>query len=505
MQNHSNASSKGAANDVRNRIKDVSGGKNSSNSSLQRYSNSKFQNLSKKREGSCYSQYELAKDQADKSKSYREQLYSISNKNSQRKKSKAEVNNNNGSFSRISLKKDSTNKSHTRNPNDESPKKELRHHSLGSNKEKNMEIDSNTYFEAARKNSNSIKAQAENVSDINMTTTHPGIAAAPGLNNNNINNNDKNKQSFTVATNTNEVSNPRNIQSNKNLSMQNNNFNCNNSYSKFVPILQKYEKAIPLEYIPDIWKNLKSSENCHACMPKFEALSHQSDINFDMRAILIDWIIDVHKNYRLFPETLFMCISIIDRFLTKKQILRTRLQLLGTTALFISSKYEEIIYPCIDEFTKITDNAYKKEEVLQMENEIFKELEFDLTYPSSFRFFEIISLNYNFSEVEFFYGCYLLEYFLISPTSNKYFPSIIALAVVLLILKLKKYENYKDIYSLSDSLESQKLIKDCAKEIYEFPFKCRNFNLHSVYNKYSTSQFHCVAIKELDNHYITEK
>ncbi len=270
-------------------------------------------------------------------------------------------------------------------------------------------------------------------------------------------------------------------------------------YSRFVPILQKYEKNIPMEYIPEIWRNLKMTENCEACMPKFDLLSEQVDINFDMRAILIDWIIDVHKNYRLFPETLFICIAIIDRYLIKKQILRTRLQLLGTTALFISSKYEEVIYPCIEEFTKVTDDAYNKEEVLQMENEIFHELQFDITYPSSYRFFEIISLNYNFSEIEFYYGCYLLEYFLISPNSNKYYPSIIALAVVLLILKLKNYENYRDLYNLTDSVENQKLIKQCAKEIYEFPHKCRNFNLHSVHKKYSSPQYYYVAVNELEN------
>lgn len=305
-----------------------------------------------------------------------------------------------------------------------------------------------------------------------------------------------NRQNITNITTVNST----NINANGNLNQQNQLKPNTDCYSKFIPILQKHEKSIPLEYIPEIWRSLKTSENCLACMPKYDSLLNQTDINFDMRAILIDWIIDVHKNYRLFPETLYICISIIDRYLTKKQILRTKLQLLGTTALFISSKYEEIVYPCIEEFTKVTDDAYNKEEVLQMENEIFQLLEFDLTYPSAYRFFEIISLNYNFSEVEFFYGCYLLDYFLISPNSNKYFPSVIALAVVLLILKMKNYENYRDLYSLTDSLEGQRLVKQCAKEIYEFPSTCKNFNLHSVFNKYSSSNYHCVALNELDGH-----
>ena len=274
--------------------------------------------------------------------------------------------------------------------------------------------------------------------------------------------------------------------------------NSINSSSKFIPILQKYENCIPLDYIPEIWQNLKISEKSPACEPKYNSIFNQVDVNFDMRAILIDWIIDVHKNYHLYPETLFICISIIDRYLSKKSIHRTKLQLLGTTALFISSKYEEITYPCINEFTKITDDAFSKEEVLQMENEIFTELNFEITFPSSFRFFEIISLNYNFSEVEFYYGCYLIEYFTISPTVTKYYPSIIALSVVLVILKLKKYENYKDLYNLTDSPDDHKLIKECAWEIYEFPYKCKSFNLNSVYNKYSSSKYHCVALNELD-------
>ena len=284
----------------------------------------------------------------------------------------------------------------------------------------------------------------------------------------------------------------------QNTNINNNNNNPNESYSKYVPILQKYEKNIPLEYIPDIWKSLKSEENSDACKPHYDLIVQQTDVNFDMRAILIDWIIEVHKNYRLYPETLFISIAIIDRFLSNKIIQRTKLQLLGTTALFIASKYEEIIYPCLDEFSKITDDAYKKEEILDMEKEVLNELKYDITYPSPFRFFEIISLNYNFSEVEFYYGCFLMEFFLISPNFTKYYPSIIALAVVLLILRLKKYESYRDLYSLTDP-ENQKLIKECAREIYEFPNKCQQFNLNSVMNKYSSQNYHCVAIYQLEN------
>lgn len=39
------------------------------------------------------------------------------------------------------------------------------------------------------------------------------------------------------------------------------------------------------------------------------------DINGRMRAILVDWLVQVHSKFRLLQETLYMCIAIMDRFL----------------------------------------------------------------------------------------------------------------------------------------------------------------------------------------------
>lgn len=36
-----------------------------------------------------------------------------------------------------------------------------------------------------------------------------------------------------------------------------------------------------------------------------------------MRAILIDWLVDVHLKYRMIPETLFITVSLIDKYLEK--------------------------------------------------------------------------------------------------------------------------------------------------------------------------------------------
>ncbi len=107
-----------------------------------------------------------------------------------------------------------------------------------------------------------------------------------------------------------------------------------------------------------------------------------------MRAILIDWIVDVHLKFKLLPETLFITVSIIDRFLEKVRISKCRLQLVGVASLFIASKYEEIYPPELKDYVYITDRAYSKQDLVDMEFHILNTLSFEITIPTPLRFLE---------------------------------------------------------------------------------------------------------------------
>jgi cyclin B len=109
-------------------------------------------------------------------------------------------------------------------------------------------------------------------------------------------------------------------------------------------------------------------------------MQNQADITEKMRSILFDWLVDVHLKFKLRQETLFLCRHLIDGYLTDNQIHRTQLQLVGITALFIASKYEEIYPPLLKDFVKITDNAYTREELLSMEAAIMCHFSFDLFF-----------------------------------------------------------------------------------------------------------------------------
>ena len=126
------------------------------------------------------------------------------------------------------------------------------------------------------------------------------------------------------------------------------------------------------EYIPGIVHHLFTTEEID--LPSASYMSRQVDVNEKMRGILVDWIIEVHLKFKLLPETLFLTVSLIDRYLEFTQIMRTKLQLVAVSAMLIASKYEEIYAPEVRDFVFITDNAYTREEILQMEMSILTTL-----------------------------------------------------------------------------------------------------------------------------------
>eukprot|EP00968_Pinguiococcus_pyrenoidosus_P014794 scaffold1350_cov249-Pinguiococcus_pyrenoidosus.AAC.20 len=118
------------------------------------------------------------------------------------------------------------------------------------------------------------------------------------------------------------------------------------------------------EYKDDILQHWKDTEGSRAVKPYMSA---QRDIDARMRAILVNWLVEVHMRFGLQPRTIFMAVHIIDLYCINTAVARCRLQLVGITALFMACKYEEKTSPEIQDFVYITDNAYSAEEVLEME------------------------------------------------------------------------------------------------------------------------------------------
>ena len=259
---------------------------------------------------------------------------------------------------------------------------------------------------------------------------------------------------------------------------------------------------IPKEYLNTIYYNLLKEEMAELNpKPVHTYMKTQKEINEQMRSILVDWIIDVHHKFGFTDETLFMTILIIDRYCTIENITRIKYQCLGITALMIACKHEEINVPKVEDFIYITDNAYTKEEVFQMENDVLDKLNFCLLYPSPIKFYEYLSLHFNFSKKYYMLGKYLMESFLLDLKYIKYKSSVISCACAYIVMKFFKMANYRHSYDKKFYLVDENIntipnglgVKDCAQDICVFVDNINNTNLLSCQKKYTKTEFESVA------------
>lgn len=145
-----------------------------------------------------------------------------------------------------------------------------------------------------------------------------------------------------------------------------------------------YDVTMVAEYAPEIFNYLHELE--HKLSPDPNYMDDQEELKWEMRSVLVDWVVQVHQRFNLLPETLYLAINYIDRFLSRRKVSLSRFQLVGAVALFIAAKYEEINCPTVQEVAYMADNAYTVEEFLKAELFMIDVLEFDMGWPGPMSF-----------------------------------------------------------------------------------------------------------------------
>jgi hypothetical protein len=230
---------------------------------------------------------------------------------------------------------------------------------------------------------------------------------------------------------------------------------------------------------------------------KFGYMAHQTDINEKMRAILIDWLVEVHLKFKLLPETMYLTVNLIDRFLERKIVVRQKLQLVGVTAMLLASKYEEIYAPEIRDFVYITDKAYTKEQILMMEATMLNALDFKVTVPTPYvflnRFLKVAGESDAAAKLSLM-ATYFVERCMQEYKMLHYAPSKIAAAGVNMAMRtlrgpaawdsrMEKYSGYK-----------QSELVDIVRDIQACIDGQAANNLKAVHKKYSNERFGATAL-----------
>ncbi|CAN0892273.1 CYCA1-1 [Linum grandiflorum] len=241
----------------------------------------------------------------------------------------------------------------------------------------------------------------------------------------------------------------------------------------------------------DIYKHLRASETKKRPASDFMERT-QKDINASMRAILIDWLVEVAEEYRLVPDTLYLTVNYIDRYLSGNVIDRQKLQLLGVACMMIAAKYEEICAPQVEEFCYITDNTYFKDELLEMESAVLDYLKFEMTAPTAKCFLRrFIRAAQGLDEVPSMQleclANYISELSLLEYNMLRYAPSIVAassifLAKFILFPSKKPWNSTLQHYTLYQPND----LLNCVRDLQRLCCSSNNPTLPAISEKYST-------------------
>ena len=239
------------------------------------------------------------------------------------------------------------------------------------------------------------------------------------------------------------------------------------------------------EYFDDIVNELKNNEEKY--LPEFNYMAKQKDINNRMRAILIDWLIDVHLKYKMVPQTMYISVNLIDRYLSKNETSRVKLQLVGVASMFISSKYEEIYPPELKDFVYITDKAYVKSDVLDMEYKMLTSLNFDVTFPTQWSFLEIFRKKLNINQKTFNLAWFLMELSLINSKMLKFKYSQIAASAIMIAIKALNY--FDEVEFEKSTGYNKNDLQECVKEINNFYIYNSTHSLQAIRKKFSSKKY----------------
>ena len=139
---------------------------------------------------------------------------------------------------------------------------------------------------------------------------------------------------------------------------------CSYQYTGKADNIDERDAKDPLcatDYVQDMYEHFLAKELSTFVCPVY--MEKQPHINERMRSILVDWLVEVHLKFDMVPETLYLTVNLIDRYLERKEVSRSKLQLVGATSLLLASKYEEIYPPKLRDFVYICDHAYTRHEV----------------------------------------------------------------------------------------------------------------------------------------------
>ncbi|GFR78764.1 G2/mitotic-specific cyclin-B3 [Elysia marginata] len=243
-------------------------------------------------------------------------------------------------------------------------------------------------------------------------------------------------------------------------------------------------------YAQDIFDYYKRRERMFRIPPYIG--TKQCHITANMRAILVNWLVELQENFELNHETLYLAVKLTDMYMSRVRVDKELLQLLGSAAVFIASKFDERCPPLIEDFTYICDNLFDRNQFIEMEMEVLKKVDFDLGIPISYRFLRRYAKVARLSMETLTLARYILELSLMEYDLITEFDSMIAAAALYIAMRMRSEGAWEGDVVKTSGYELDQ-IKPLVPKLNAMLHGVKESKLQTVFCKYSHIVFHEVA------------
>ena len=253
------------------------------------------------------------------------------------------------------------------------------------------------------------------------------------------------------------------------------------------------------EYVQDVYSYFRKAEEKY--MPtrgymeeasKMQTADGKKVVNTKMRAIVVDWMIELHQRFRpsLQPAALYLGINVFDRFLASGAMNESyRLQVIGAACLLVAAKIEEIYAPKVRELKKMVDGA-TAQEICIAERAILVALKFNVSNPTVFHF---MKRHLKAAEADLKLKAltmYIVEVALHDVKMTEVKPSLLASAAIHLgLCMLKREQTWTATLQNETNYEASDL-KQCASQLTSLLGRVSTDDtLYAVSTKFRSSKY----------------
>jgi len=261
--------------------------------------------------------------------------------------------------------------------------------------------------------------------------------------------------------------------------------------------VDQYDNMDPMHataFVNDIYDFLREKEATRII--PYDYLSRHTNITNQMRRVMVDWLSEVHQFFHLMNETFFLCIDILDRYLscTSMNVEKQNLQLICVTSLLIATKYEELFSLTCGHLVYISCNSCTKEDIIALEQQILKSIDFYVTQPSPLHFLRRLSkvagsdcLVHNLCK-------FIIEMSVMEVKMLKYLPSHIAASSVYIARNMLQIQP-----TWTSNLERYSKLKvsdftNCIMDLNNILIESKTWTQKTIRKKYETKQSRGVSL-----------